>query len=57
MISPAVNTAKEIAEMIGVYYKELRKQGVGRHLAASLTVDYANMLLAVMKVAGTQKQN
>lgn len=56
MTSPAVNTAREIAEMVGVYYKELRRQGIGRHLAASLTVDYANMLLSVMKVAGTQQK-
>lgn len=44
-----VETAKDLGKMIGAYYKELRKEGIGRHLAASLTVDYAHMLFNIMK--------
>lgn len=35
-------------ELVGQYYRDLRKQGVGRHLAASLTVDYAKAMIMIM---------
>lgn len=48
-MTDAVQNAREVASMVGAYYKELRRNCVGRHLAAELTIKYSNELLSIMR--------
>lgn len=39
----------DIGRQLGLFYKELRKQGVGRHLAAELTIKMLSQMAEMAK--------